>query len=397
MDEKTEGLLIRIIYWALAFVSVLMFVQNLDKPWPILILAGLLALSFTLRNALLNESPSGKNAGRLTLIFDLVVIVAISQLDRSGSSTLLFFIVAADASLTLPTRLSGVMTFVGCILQTGSAYYKNPTGYTWNLSNLALNALIFFIVFIAIQSIRYQIRQKQRLTETMTALKVKSRQLEGTYLRLKETNEDLEEMTIVKERNRIAREIHDTVGHTLTTVLLEMEAGERLIQKNQELASEKIKLAKEQVRKGLKDIRESLHTLGAGREMIPFKKSLELLIEDTTKSGEVFIHSTLGELPPLAATQEKMLYRALQEGLANGIRHGGSTAFVFSLKEENGYIRFSLSDNGEGTGKIEQGFGLIAMEERVLQLGGTLNFITKKGEGFTIQIVIPIAKEVGRE
>jgi signal transduction histidine kinase len=261
------------------------------------------------------------------------------------------------------------------------------------ITQAGLSSLSFIAVYTIMWIVKYEIKQRSKLNETMFELKIKKRQLEHTYMKLKQTTEELEEFTIVKERNRIAREIHDTVGHTLTTVLLEMEAAERLIPVGPETALEKIRLAKGQVRRGLQDIRESVRTLQAGHEIMDLVPSLKLLIDETTKHGDIFIKYTISELPKLGEAQEKAIYRALQEGLTNGIKHGNSTAFVFMLNFENGDIKFSLQDNGRGTDNIVQGFGLAAMEERVRELGGIMKVSSKVDEGFNISINIPVGRE----
>jgi signal transduction histidine kinase len=176
-----------------------------------------------------------------------------------------------------------------------------------------------------------------------------------------------------------------------------MEAGERLIAIDPETAVEKIRLAKAQVRKGLQDIRESVRTLQSGKEIMEFVPSLKLLMDETTSHGDMFIKYNIGELPKLGETQEKAIYRALQEGLTNGIKHGNSTAFVFLLDFEKGNIKFSLQDNGKGTENIVRGFGLSAMEERVKELGGLLTVHSKPGEGFNISITIPVRRELKHE
>jgi signal transduction histidine kinase len=169
-----------------------------------------------------------------------------------------------------------------------------------------------------------------------------------------------------------------------------MEAGERLMKIDSELAAEKIKLAKGQVRKGLGDIRESVRTLQEGREILEFGPSIKVLIDETTQHGDVFIKYEIGELPKLTSQQEKAIYRALQEGLTNGIKHGKSTAFIFKLKYDNNCVKFFLEDNGQGKDKIVQGFGLTAMEQRVKEAGGIFFITSKSGEGCCINISIPI-------
>jgi signal transduction histidine kinase len=337
-------------------------------------------------------------AGRITLLADMVLVFIICLLDKGTSSPIYFYILIADASISYSSFFAGAYTLL-CFLSFSFFHYitggyENPVVF---LSQMGLGLLPFIGVCAIMYVAKYEIRQRKKLSETMYQLKIKSKQLENTYMKLKETTEELEELTIVKERNRIAREIHDTVGHTLTTVLLEMEAGERLIPIDPETAVEKIRLAKSQVRKGLQDVRESVRTLQTGREIMEFIPSLKLLIDETTKHGNIFIKHNIGELPKLAPSQEKAIYRALQEGLTNGIRHGNSTAFVFLLVYEKGNIRFSLQDNGKGTSDIVKGFGLAAMEERVKEAGGFLKVGSKPGEGFNISITIPFRKDGSHE
>ena len=398
MDERTENIIVRILYTALAALGIAMLIGDLSDPWPIILLMGLFSLSFTLRNAVLNEINGKKALSVISVFFDIVLVLIINQLDRSGVSLLLYFLIAADSALFFSFKFSALIGLIVFFVQSLAIYLGNPgKAFIDLLPNMAINIVIFITFFLAIHAVRYQIRQGQKLSDTMKELRIKSSQLESAYLKLKETSEDLEEMTILQERNRIAREIHDTVGHTLTTVLLEMEAGERLISRDPGEAVQKIRIAKEQVRKGLQDIRQSVHTLQSGREIISLAEAFRLLIEETTRSGEIRISSQIPDLPELTEIQGKMLYRALQEGLTNGIRHGKSTAFVFQLKYENGFVKFMLSDNGMGTGKIEQGFGLTGMAERVKALGGTFSLSSKPGEGFNIGISIPVEKEHDKE
>jgi signal transduction histidine kinase len=144
--------------------------------------------------------------------------------------------------------------------------------------------------------IRYQIQQKEYLRQVMIELKIKTKELEKTYQKLKETSMELEDITVLRERNRIAREIHDTVGHTLTTVLLELEAGERLIPIDIAMAIAKMKLAKSQIRKGLNDIRASVKTLNSGNEMLDFIFSIKSLIHETMLHGDIYIRYQSGYL-----------------------------------------------------------------------------------------------------
>ena len=390
MDEKTENNLIIILYAILAVALVFVVLQNFDDPWAVIFLSGLLVVSITIRNAVIYASPKYRNLGRLNLMADILIVFLINRFDKGGSSQIYYLVLIGDASIAYSYAFSGGISFVSFLAFAFGRYVSREYPSTLNfISSMAFNSLAFIATYAIMYIVKYEIRQREKLSKTMYELKVKTKLLENAYIKLRETSKELEEMTILKERNTIAREIHDTVGHTLTTVLLEMEAGERLIKVDPDLAADKIRLAKGQVRKGLGDIRESVGMLKEGREILEFVPSIMLLIDEITQHGDVFIKHEISDLPKLSTEQEKALYRALQEGLTNGIKHGKSTAFVFKLRYENGYVKFYLQDNGAGTDKIVRGFGLTAMEQRIRESGGTLNISSNPGEGCCINISIP--------
>jgi signal transduction histidine kinase len=393
MGEKTESTLTTILYIVLFTVLVTLVLQNLDNPWVLILLSGFLITSFTFRNAMIYGSLGHRRLGKIQILFDIALIFVISHFDKGGSSQIYYFTLIGDACIAYSYLFGGFVTltcFLSFVLQRLLWAGLPLPGI---VSGIALNFLAFFSIYAIMFIVKYEIKQREKLSDIMYELKVKTKQLENTCVKLKETSKELEEVTALRERNRIARDIHDTVGHTLTTVLLEMEAGERILKVNQELALEKYALAKGQVRKGLNDIRESVSALQSGREIQDLATSLKLLINETIKHGGINIRYDISELPPLDIPLEKALYRALQEGLTNGIKHGGSTAFVFILKYENGNIKFLLQDNGKGTGKVIFGFGLTGMNERVMELGGVLTVDSRPGEGFNINISLPVVEK----
>lgn len=399
MDGKTENTLTIILYALLAAALVFVVLQNFADPWSIIFLSGILVVSITVRNAVIYTSVKYRNLGKLTLLTDIIIVFLISRFDSGGSSQIYYLVLIGDASIAYSYTFGGKITLLSYLAFAFERYisqaYPPILGF---ISGMTVHSLAFISTYAIMYIVQYEIRQREKLSTVMYEMKVKSKLLENTYIKLQETSEELEEMTILKERNKIAREIHDTVGHTLTTVLLEMEAGERLMKVDPDLAAEKIRLAKGQIRKGLADIRESVRTLQSGGEILDFIPSIKLLINETTGHGGIFINHEISNFPQLTTQQEKTVYRALQEGLTNGIKHGKSTAFVFKLKCENDNIIFFLQDNGEGTDKIVQGFGLTAMEQRVKEVGGIMSIHAKCGEGCSINISIPLVNtEVANE
>lgn len=206
----------------------------------------------------------------------------------------------------------------------------------------------------------------------------------------KEAAKVLVEKSVLEERTRIAREIHDTVGHTLTSINVQIEVAKRLIRKEPELAAENLELSQEQVRDGLSNIRKSLKMLREGNYSEEFIPSMESFIEKTMRYTGIKIDYQISILPKLSPTERYVLYRALQEGITNGIRHGGSNCFYFKLGVDGDCIVFLLKDYGKGRDKINLGFGLEAMNDRVKEIGGVLLIESKEGKGCTLRINIPI-------
>ena len=388
-DERTETTITRLLYLILLIGIVLVIAKNPEKCWLLLFLAGLLVISVTVRRAIIYDSSRYLYLGKFNLILDLILIFGLEYNDKSFFAYLFYLALIIDASLTYSTVFTAGITFAGFTLHEFERYIRFRQADSF-VSWFLIDLLIFLSIYSLMIFIRYQIQQKEHLRQVMVELKMKTKELEKTYQKLKETSMELEDVTVLRERNRIAREIHDTVGHTLTTVLLELEAGECLIPVDPAAASAKMKLAKSQIRKGLNDIRSSVETLNSGNEMLDFVSAIKLLIHETMMHGDIHIRYQIDDLPLLTPRQEKALYRALQEGITNGIRHGKSTAFVFNLKRTEKWIEFFLQDNGIGAEQLIPGFGLTTMEERTKELGGIFNIYSKAGEGCLIRISLPL-------
>jgi signal transduction histidine kinase len=173
-----------------------------------------------------------------------------------------------------------------------------------------------------------------------------------------------------------------------------MEAAKRLIRKDIDIAESKLSLAQGQVRKGLNDIRNSVRILEKGQDILDFYSDIQSIIAETEKHSGVIIKAQIEQNIAFTKSQEKIILSALLEGLANGIRHGKGSAFLFKLYLNDGKAIFSLEDNGVGADIFTHGFGLRAMRERILELDGSLDISSKLGEGFGIYISFPYDKKM---
>ncbi|MBB3112238.1 two-component system sensor histidine kinase ChiS [Paenibacillus phyllosphaerae] len=190
---------------------------------------------------------------------------------------------------------------------------------------------------------------------------------------VRETAEALAEVSVLEERNRIAHEMHDVVGHSLTAAIVQMEAAKKLAPRDLDQALARVDTAGGMVRKGLDEIRRTVRMLKDEEQSIDLASALQELIRETSSNAGVQIHARIEPLPPMSGLKERILYHALMEGMTNGLRHGRCSAFHFELRHEEDALLFQLTNDGEAYGNAKPGFGLSAMMERVHLLGGTVD------------------------
>lgn len=387
----------RIITFCLASTLLTTLVSNPGYVSRLLPLSVLLLLSFSIRRLFMVRSGFYRTLAGATFVLDILLVYFIAMMDMSKVSEIYFYVLIIDSILCYSLKFS---LFGGFVIYLSYLFVRFMRFIKWNTFDfkyfspaLYENALYFILIFLIVYIAKRQFTQSQILSSTMAELEIKTEKLVETNLKLQHSLKELENMTAINERNRIAREIHDTVGHTLTTVLIEIEAGKRLILRNSELAVDKLNLAQGQVRKGLDDIRLSVRALKEGNNILSLIPSIQSLIRETERHTNVKIDFAFDSDLTLSEAQGKVLFSALQEGLTNGIRHGQCSAFTFSLKRAMEHTLFMLKDNGLGCRKISFGFGLTAMKERVQALGGTLDMDSKEGQGFTLTIKLPLEEE----
>lgn len=391
IDKNTLKVLTIVLYLSIIIPFLYIVTTGSYTVNKIVLVISIFIASTSVRLFIMYPNPKYHQMSKIMLLIDLALIYWILLMDISGVSYLFLFVIIGDAVLVHDGPFSAGIAVLTYLTYAFTLYVQQ--GYPDMLvfvMELFKNSLIFITYYGILFIAKYQIEQRNKLQLTMEDLDRKTRELTRAYEKLKHSSEELEEMTIIEERNRIAREIHDTVGHTLTTVLVEIEAGKRLIDKNNDLAKEKLELAQGQVRNGLDNIRGSVRMLKKGEDVLDFIPSIISLINETMKHTEVQIEYEIEEGIEIPQTIGKSLYRILQEGITNGIKHGKATTFylkIHTIQGENGRdIQLILKDNGIGTDSIIESFGLISIRERISKFGGNVVYYSEKGKGFTMEI-----------
>ncbi|WP_438444701.1 sensor histidine kinase [Gorillibacterium sp. sgz5001074] len=203
----------------------------------------------------------------------------------------------------------------------------------------------------------------------------------------------VEKLTLLEERNRMARELHDTVGHTFTSVVMGMDAVSYLMDTAPDKAKDKLEVLRQVTRNGLEEVRRSIHQIAPQEEEGTFLQQFshlaqEFAVHTGTKIG-IQQEGTEFELPKQV---QLTLIRCLQEALTNAKRHGQAATVYVTLAYLEGGVRLTVSDDGIGSEQLEAGFGLNSMRERLDALQGSLEVTSSRDRGTEVRCRIPIRR-----
>ncbi|MED4730931.1 hybrid sensor histidine kinase/response regulator transcription factor [Aneurinibacillus migulanus] len=222
----------------------------------------------------------------------------------------------------------------------------------------------------------------------INAIKEKLALIKEQYTILEQYSSQIERMTLLEERYRIVRELHDTIGHTFTSLILGMETLKFHIHSNEGEAKLQgmLKLA----RTGLDNIRRQVHQMDPIEDAQPLDQSLlQILDEFKTNTGIRTVFRTMGERYPVMKQAKFVLYRCLQEALTNASRHGQAGTIQVLLQYDHTQVMLQVQDNGKGDDNLQYGFGLTSMKERLTSLQGKLYIHSQADAGTMVTCTIP--------
>jgi signal transduction histidine kinase len=201
--------------------------------------------------------------------------------------------------------------------------------------------------------------------------------------------QQMEVLSVTLERTRIARDIHDSLGHTLTTLDVQLALSQRAYQDNPNQSLQALNTAKDSASQSLTEVRCALRNMH--EKNFDLHRALHTLTEQVQQgqSFEIHVDTNLPQLPPQIGYQ---IYRIVQEGLTNIQKHAQATSVHLGGEAEAGQLTLELADNGQGFNAqvAHTGFGLRGMQERAMLLKGQLDIKSAPGRGTRIYITIPL-------
>jgi signal transduction histidine kinase len=212
---------------------------------------------------------------------------------------------------------------------------------------------------------------------------------------LQQYADKIEHLTLVEERNRLARELHDTVGHTFTSVIMGMDAVSYLMDTSPEQAKQKLEVLRSVTRDGLEAIRMHIHQIAPDEDELSLSASLMRISEEFgTHTGTLITMTTEGMECDTIDQIKLTLIRCLQESLTNAKRHGHASSIEVKLIYRQNDIVLRIADEGRGIDGSQRGFGLTSMEERLRTLQGSLEVKSLQNQGTTLTCTVPMIRRI---
>jgi signal transduction histidine kinase len=255
--------------------------------------------------------------------------------------------------------------------------------------SLVFNSLIFLALFA---SMYLAFRQRFQLSEVVCELRAAKQKLEQQAAHH-------EELVVLRERTRLAREMHDSIGHALVAVNVKLEAAQRLYAVNPTRGDRELEATRALVRETMAELRRSLMNL---RAPLPTHQDLPVALQGLAEelrgrsALQVSCH-TISDVPALAPAAAEALWRVVREALANVERHAAAASVSISLDRRSDSIVLCIDDDGVGVTPAALArpthYGVIGMRERVEALGGSFAIHARSGGGTTVEARLPIAAE----
>lgn len=355
-------------------------IGGLTNLWPRLAFVSLclaFALVYTLavRSEDFTRRAHGYFAVQTILFLGMLIVHS-----PSGAVSFLLFILAIHATTVFSGRIAAGWVFLFFLLASISDFsiydLENAIGST------LFNAAIFFLAGMIGHNTR-QTELAQRANQQLIE-------------ELQAAHDQLHDLAVAEERNRLAREIHDGLGHYLTAITIQIQGARALLQNTESATQTPTVLdvlgkAETLLQEALADVRRSVGALRAApMKNKPLPTAIgDLVTECRAITGLEVQFDLLGTPQPLSSKIELTLYRAAQEGLTNVRKHAQATRVEVALAYDNGKVGLSIGDDGQGMGETGNGYGLLGLRERVELVGGKVNIRTIPEQGFRLEVQIP--------
>ena len=326
---------------------------------------------------------AGSRRGLHAVIAGLAALGGAITLASRGYAAMLLLAVVSVAVLHLSARIS-IAVAVGAALVALAAFAQRDSLWiAFVQAEIGFGSGMAFVFVFSRIALREQRARgdNERLVGALA----------GANARLTAQAVHAEQLARAEERNRIAREIHDGLGHYLTVVHIQLEAARSYLTSDPDRALGALGRAQHLTHEGLGEVRRSVALLrGSAPVRPPLLEALGALIDESTAAGVATRIRVEGAPRRLAEPVEFTLYRAAQEALTNARRHARASCITVTVGfADPAAVRLRVEDDGVGASDPGGGFGLVGLRERAELVGGALAITTGPGQGFAVELAVP--------
>jgi signal transduction histidine kinase len=375
-NPRLLNLTVYLIVMIMAIISFISMPDRLTKAG-----ATALCLAFGLVHAF--GFRKADTPGRLAIFFIAQIIIILALLRLSSPHDIFnffFYILTLEAVLILPTRIATVWIAAFFLIDSLNAL--------WNQGSTGLTGVLFYAAAFTLAAIfGYALRQAE----------IASHENEELIEELKTIQLQLLNMAVNEERTRMAREMHDSLGHRLTVSIVQLEGAQRLIPTEPERAARMIGMMRDEMKEALAELRRTVSALRAPIADDPsLDAALSTLSQTFQQNTGIPTHFSISPgFPELPAAHRLALYRAAQEALTNIQRHAMADNAWLELNADDQNVTLVMEDDGKGIDLHRvngASSGLLGLSERAVQLGGEMRLVERQGGGTQLTFTLPLPK-----
>jgi signal transduction histidine kinase len=320
----------------------------------------------------------------------LGLFAAAAALDPSGESRVLFVLVPFAAYFAFGRGVSLALGGLCLALLAAGFTLRDPHWYT--RAAYLSDVLMFGVgVVLAIAMAGIAVGEQAGRTRLQAALG----DLRESHDQLAASAAQVAELSAAAERSRLARDIHDSLGHYLTAIAVQLEKAEAFRDRDQAAASQAVRDARSLARQALQDVRGSVRALRGDEPSAPLSAMLAGLARQAGMEEPQVTLTVTGDEAAIAASARTVVFRAAQEALTNARKHSGARQVSLSVAFGDREVRLVVSDDGCGfdpsphAAQAHHGLGLAGMRERAALAGGRAEVDSRPGAGTTVTVTIP--------
>lgn len=383
---KTHLKIMRYFIIILLFSNILRAYKSLKIPLAFFIVLSILIIT----NDLIRNTVKKNNTALyyLSLALSIIGTAVLKHYINSFITNIYMFFYVIEI-LYIQSKSKYFLLALHCIsyLTTVGLSTKglNPAERLADLGSGFLTYLSILCILYLSHAVRNEREETRKLNE----------ELKSSNIKLQEYSLQVEELSIAKERQRLAQELHDSLGHSLMALTMHLEFAEKIFDTNPEKAKEVISKARNISKNSTTNLRTAVYTLKEERNIEDLQEAVNELIDSFRILGKIKIDFRMNKhLEALAPDIKLCIYKTIRESLTNGIKHGKATAFSLEIAIVDDFAVLNITDNGSGCDNIIRSNGLKGIENRVIALGGKVDFTSSKNSGFLTKAEIPLFEEM---